>query len=401
MAINITPSTSNQRKQLFIQRLLNTTSKVSKIAPLSILSGVADGVASISGKTEKDIILALGQLYPDSADGSRLDIVADNFGIAPRFSASGSSTYVRLTAEQGTLYQAGIHSFVGSDGIIFELEKDVTVGVQGFTYAKVRSIAVGSQSNIDANTLDTVIPLVVGHIAVTNEYQAQGGRDEEDDDLFRRRIKDGANILATGTLSKLEQVLMLINSNVLRVWYNGTDEIGRINIIVASQNGVDFSEQEFGQMYDRAERYFSITELKPQGKNNTSILFRNIEWQPIDISFRVELQQGANSDEVRRNIQVALSKYFDIRTWSNDIISRNNLISIIKGVNGIKFIPNEFFYPSVDLASDPNKLPRVRGFLMLDLRGQVIESINGVLSPIFYPQQADFRLQQTVLRTIV
>jgi len=401
MAINITPSTSNQRKQLFIQRLLNTTSKVSKIAPLSILSGVADGVASISGKAEKDIILALGQLYPDSADGSRLDIVADNFGIAPRFSTSGSSTYVRLTAEQGTLYQAGIHSFVGSDGIIFELEKDVTVGVQGFTYAKVRSIAVGSQSNIDANTLDTVIPLVVGHIAVTNEYQAQGGRDEEDDDLFRRRIKDGANILATGTLSKLEQVLMLINSNVLRVWYNGTDELGRINIIVASQNGVDFSEQEFGQMYGRAERYFSITELKPQGKNNTSILFKNIEWQPIDISFRVELQQGANPDEVRRNIQVALSKYFDIRTWSNDIISRNNLISIIKGVNGIKFIPNEFFYPSVDLASDPNKLPRVRGFLMLDLRGQVIESINGVLSPIFYPQQADFRLQQTVLRTIV
>jgi hypothetical protein len=169
MAINITPSTSNQRKQLFIQRLLNTTSKVSKIAPLSILSGVADGVASVSGKAEKDIILALGQLYPDSADGSRLDIVADNFGIAPRFSTSGSSTYVRLTAEQGTLYQAGIHSFVGSDGIIFELEKDVTVGVQGFTYAKVRSIAVGVQSNIDANTLDTVIPLVVGHIAVTKK----------------------------------------------------------------------------------------------------------------------------------------------------------------------------------------------------------------------------------------
>lgn len=400
MAINIRPSTSAQRKQLFTQRLLNTTSKVSKVAPLSTLSGIADGVASVSGKAEKDIVQALGQLYPDNTAGERLDIVAQNFGIAPRFTASGSSTYVRLTAEPNTTYEAGIHSFTGSDGITFELEQNVTVGVSGFTYAKVRSIGVGLQTNIEANTLDTVVPLVVGHISVVNEYRADGGRDLEDDNLFRTRIKEGSNILATGTLSKLEQVFMTINSNVLKLFYNGVDEQGRVNIIIATQNGVDLSEQELGDILSRGERFFGLTELRPLGVKSFGIKLNNIEWQPIDLSFRVELQQGANPDTVRRDIQIGLSKYFDIRTWNKDVISRASLINIVKNTRGVKFVPNEFFYPNVDLASDIRKLPRMRGFLMLDLQGGVIESLNGVLSPVFYPQQADFKFQQSVLRTI-
>ena len=37
---------------------------------------------------------------------------------------------------------------------------------------------------------------------------------------------------------------------------------------------------------------------------------------------------------------------------------------------------------------------------MLNLQGVVINTIAGTLSPVFYPNQAGFELQQTALRSI-
>ena len=61
--------TSREKKNLFIETLLNTTDKISKVGPDSVLGGIAGGVAKVAGKAEKDIILAVSQLFPDTAYG--------------------------------------------------------------------------------------------------------------------------------------------------------------------------------------------------------------------------------------------------------------------------------------------------------------------------------------------
>lgn len=400
--LNIQPTTQEERAQMFLQMLLNNTNKVTKISDQSVLNAHAQSIAKIAGKSEKDIVLALSTFYPDNTYGENLDNIANILGIAPRFGASGSSMFVRVVGNLGTTYIQGIHVFSGKDNIQFELEESVTIGSAGFSYAKVRSIDVGDITNVNPVSINKVSPQPVGHVYCVNEYKATGGRDNEDDVLFRRRIKEGANILATGTIAALEQAFMKINNNVLKIFFQGINDQSQIVIAICTQNGVNLNQAELDELLDRGENYFSFTQLKPHGRTSYGVYLKNIEWQYIDISFRCQLLPSYNQDAIRKEIQIGISKYLDHRYWKagTQNVEWDTLLEIVKNTKGVKYVPDQYFYPAVDLATDKNKLPRLRGFLMLSLQGVLMESLNGVLSPTYYPNEADFSFQQTVLRNI-
>lgn len=402
MALNIFPSTTEDRKRLYLETLLNKTDRVSKVSDLSILNAHGYGVAKVSGKAEKDIFQALSQLFPDNSYGIRLDQLAENFGIAPRFTSSGSSTYLRLVGEIGTVYTIGVNRFKGNEGIIFDLEENIVIGEFGYTYAKVRSVDSGLKTNVLQGSINICTPQPTGHLYVINEYMATGGRDIEDDSLFRRRIKEGSNILAKGTIAMLEQVFMKINNNILKIFYNGVNDNGQIVIAIATQNGINLNSIELGILLDLGSLYFGLTELKPYGNSrNYGIYLKNIDWEPIDISFRCELFSGVNPDDIRKEIQIKISKYIDIRVWKQGaIIEWDDLLDIVKSTKGVKYVADQYFIPGTDIKTNNLKLPRVRGFLMLDLNGAVISSTTGTINPVFYPNQADFKFQSTVLSSI-
>lgn len=402
MPSNIKPSTVEQRKQIYTQTLLNKTNKVSKVSDNSVLNAHAYGVAKVAGKAEKDIVLAMGQILPDLAQGTTLDQAADNFGVGARFGASESSTSVLLVGDAGTVYTAGIQTFESKSGLQFTLEEDVTIGTEGFAYAKVRSVDVGEKTNVEPNTITSVSPEPTGHSYVTNEYYAQFGRDAETDSLFRTRIKEGNNIIATRTVSMLEQVFMKINNNVLRVLYQGYNTQGQLILAIVTQNGIDLNQSELDELLEKGDQYFSLVELRPFGRTSYGITLRNIEWQYVDISFRVELLQNTNVDTVRKNIQIAISKYMDFRYWKSgeQNIEWDELLQLVKSVQGVKYVPDQYFYPNNDQATDPNKLPRLRGFRMLNLDGSVVTDLQGGVNAAFYPNEADFSFQATVLTTI-
>lgn len=402
MALNITPSTLEQRKQLFAEILLNKTNKVSKVSPNSVLNGIAYGVAKVAGKAEKDIVLALSQLFPDLAFSSQLDTVAGIYGVAPRFGSSQSSTYVRVVGDNGTTYIPGVHTFQSVDGIEFDIENETVIGSSGYNYVKVRSIDSGLNVNVAPATITKITPEPTGHRYCVNEYQATGGRDIEDDVLFRNRIKNSYNFLAKDTIAEIEQVFMSINSNVLRVIYQGINNYGQIRLAIVTQNGIDLTISELDDILVKGEKYFSFTELRPFGRESYGIELINISWQPIDISFRLEVFSSFNIDNVRIEIQTQIGKYLDFRYWRSgvDKIEWDNLLQIVKNTRGVKYVADEYFYPRVDLATDKNKLPRIRSFLMLDLNGNILQSLSGTLIPSFYPNKPDASFQATVLRSL-
>ena len=401
MALNIRPSTSKERKELFVEAMLNKTDKVTKISPNSVLSGVAFGISKVAGKAEKDIFLAVSQLFPDHAYGDQLDQVAENFGIAPRFLQSGSSTYLRLVGDAGTQYNVNTHIFSGSTGIQFLLEENIVIGSIGFTYAKVRSIDLGLSSNVDPGGISKVVPEPIGHQYVVNEYISTGGRENESDYDFRNRIKEGANILAKSTLSSLEQAMMKINSNVLRVFFYGRDDNGKLVLAIQSQNGINFNQQELDELLDKADKFMAFTELRPYGTQSLGVKLRNAEYDPIDISFRCQLLNNYDPDKVRKEIQINISKYLDFRNFKQGgLVEWDNILEIVKRTKGVKYVPDQYFYPNNDIQTNRVKIVRLRGFLMLNLEGSVISSLTNTLSSVYYPQQADFSFQQTVLAEI-
>jgi len=381
------PSTTTELKELLIEIFVNRQNKVTKVSDESVLNAIFYGIAKVAQKAEKDIAITESRLFPDNASGEILDQVASTFGISPRFGASGSSTYVRVFADPGTQYTIAGHTFSSTSGIQFQVEEDTTVDTTGFAYIKVRSVDTGAKTNVNAISINTVSPEPTGHRSVTNEYAAFGGRDAEQDDVFRQRIKDNPNVVAQRTVANLVEVFRGINNDVLDVIREGISTDGKLILSVVSQNGVDFTSTELDGLLEGVVNFLSLTELRQTG-DNFSVQIKNVEWFPIDVDFRLDIFNNFNPDDVRKDIQTQFSKQLDFRFWkSTDRVEWDDLLGIVKNVNGVRFVPDQFFSPRVDISVPNTMLPRFRSFIMRDLQGNIISDSQGILSPVFYPVQ--------------
>lgn len=395
-------TTVEELKQLYSELFLNKTNRVTKVSDHSVMNGVAYGVAKIGQKAIKDIALVESHLFPDSAYGDAMDYIADNFGISARFASSKSSMFVAVFATPGTVYTAGVHEFYGFNGIRFEIENSTTVGSDGYAYIKIRSKELGLKTNVEALTVNKVSPIPNGHIIVMNEYCATGGRDAESDDLFRKRIKEGSNKLARGTISMLEQVFMSINSDVLKIFYAGTDVNGKALLQIATQNGVDLTAGELAALLQNASEYFNFVDLKPYDSTYVNVVLENIEYDYIDIKLRISLLSSADPDTVRREIQRRFTKELDFTKWNvfDNKVQWDNLLELVKRVRGVKYVPDNYFWlngKNADYVVAKNSFPRIRSFIMYDIDGTVLSDNNNQVSSVYYPNQVDVNLSLSVI----
>lgn len=390
--ITKTSATITNLKNLFIEMFLDKTAKVSNVADGSVVNATAFGVAKVAQKAMKDIAIKEAQIFPDTATGVYLDKAAALYGVSPRKGALGSSTYIRVSANPGTVYDTSV-TFVNKNGIRFQVDEALTVGESGYGYVKVRSINAGYSTNVPPNSITNVSPQPQGHIECTNEYYAIGGRDSEDDETFRIRIKNNLNILSKNTIEYWTQTLSNIDDRVLKVMSAGLDEKGIYNLYVVSQNGIFFTEEELDTLLESAQGYFGISELNIEGKV-VGIGIKNIDWFYVGsergLDFRVQLQPDYDVSTVRQNIQVNLTKYFDFRFWTpGKIVEWDDLLDIVKKTDGVKYVPDEYFFPYYDQQVPANQLPRIRGFVMRDQDGNILYDSDSNLSPLFYPSEPE------------
>lgn len=390
--ITKTSATITNLKNLFIEMFLDKTAKVSNVADGSVVNATAFGVAKVAQKAMKDIAIKEAQIFPDTATGVYLDKAAALYGVSPRKGALGSSTYIRVSANPGTVYDTSV-TFVNKNGIRFQVDEALTVGESGYGYVKVRSINAGYSTNVPPNSITNVSPQPQGHIECTNEYYAIGGRDSEDDETFRIRIKNNLNILSKNTIEYWTQTLSNIDDRVLKVMSAGLNEKGIYNLYVVSQNGIFFTEEELDTLLESAQGYFGISELNIEGKV-VGIGIKNIDWFYVGsergLDFRVQLQPDYDVSTVRQNIQVNLTKYLDFRFWTpGKIVEWDDLLDIVKKTDGVKYVPDEYFFPYYDQQVPANQLPRIRGFVMRDQDGNILYDSGSNLSPLFYPSEPE------------
>lgn len=390
--ITKTSATITNLKNLFIEMFLDKTAKVSNVADGSVVNATAFGVAKVAQKAIKDIAIKEAQIFPDTATGAYLDKAAALYGVSPRKGALGSSTYIRVSANPGTVYDTSV-TFVNKNGIRFQVDEALTVRESGYGYVKVRSINAGYSTNVPPNSITNVSPQPQGHIECTNEYYAIGGRDSEDDETFRIRIKNNLNILSKNTIEYWTQTLSNIDDRVLKVMSAGLDEKGIYNLYVVSQNGIFFTEEELDTLLESAQGYFGISELNIEGKV-VGIGIKNIDWFYVGsergLDFRVQLQPDYDVATVRQNIQINLTKYLDFRFWTpGKIVEWDDLLDIVKKTDGVKYVPDEYFFPYYDQQVPANQLPRIRGFAMRDQDGNVLYDSDSNLSPLFYPAEPE------------
>ena len=386
--ITKTANTIANLKNLWIEMFLNKTDRVSNIADGSVLNGVAYGTAKVAQKAIKDIAIVEAQIFPKSATGEYLDKSAALFGVSPRKEALGSSTYVRVFAEPGTYYEVGT-KFISKNGVQFTVDQPFTVDKSGYGYISVRSVITGSATNVEANSITEVSPRPLTHIECTNEYAAIGGRDYEDDETFRNRIINYNNKLSTDTMEGWTQIFQDLDSRILKVMNVGLGEDGKTHIYLVTQNGSFFTDDELEELLTKATPYFGLTELDLQG-NTLGIVIENAKWMYVGgeegVDFRVELSPNAVIADVRKNIQIAMTKYLDFRFWeAGKKVEWDDLLEVVKTAEGVKYVPDEYFFPYFDEEVPLNMLPRIKGFRMRDLEGNILYDSGSSLSNIFYP----------------
>lgn len=386
-------------KSLWVETFLNKTNRVTDITDNSVLNGIAFANAKVAQKCLKDIAIVEAQVFPEMASGEYLDRAAQLFGVTPRQGALGSSTYVRVFTDgsRDVTYEAGTHTFVNNDGVRFQIEETITVPANvGYGYVKVRSESTGAFTNVDANTIINVTPVPQGHLECTNEYFAEGGRDQEDDEMFRLRILNHQNIYSVATLEKLVQVFRNIDDRVLKIMFVGVEEDSYLHIQIVTQNGQDLTQDELDELLEKATPYFGIGDLIVAG-NIMGIKLENATWYEVGgdtgVDFRCELVPGYRVADVRKNIQIGLSKYLDFRYWeAGQKVEWDDLLEIVKNTEGVKYVSSEWFRPNQDEPVSEFMLPRIKKFRMRDMNGLIMldEGTDFEMSfddyaPVYYP----------------
>ena len=379
----------SETKALVVETIMNNTDKISKITDLSVVNANAFAMAKLLQKDLKETAILESQITPELSSGTYLDNAAKLVGNSVRLGSTGSSTSVYVIAVRGTQYLTGEHVFTSTQGIQFNVTEVVTIDDNGYGYVPVISLTSGLNTNVDAMTINSISPTPTGHISCTNEYMATGGRDVETDEEFKIRISTFNNFAANGTLSKILENLQLLDTRILFLINQGRNDSGQIELSIVTNNGITYLDDELRQLEANLSEFVNLSDLNIQG-GNIGIRLINTDWYYVgggtygNFDFRVDIYSGYDEDVVRRSIQLALTKYLDFRFWTATKIEWDNLLQIVKGINGVKYVPDEYFNPSVDEIIPTGKLPRIMKFIMRDMDGAILYNNNSALLPIYY-----------------
>lgn len=377
--------TIDRLKELITEVFYDKTTRVTKVTDNSAINAVFYGTAKTGQKALVDIANVEAMLFPEFATNSLLDSVAIRLGVAPRFTASGSSTFLRLVGAPGTQYLATTNTFVNTGGVIFELSQDITIPQDGYIYANVGSSDVGKKTNVNPYTITSVVPVPTGHNYVINEFKSIRGADAEDDQSFRQRIINYPNLLSETTLEKMNQVFIKQNNNVLRTIYKGLSNTGKNQLGILTQDGSELSNSELDDLLDVAKTFASISDIRIEGNNVVGLELENIDFYAIDIDFRVDILANYDPDSLRINIQAAFAKSVDYRLWvDGDTVEWDKLLQIVKNTQGVRSVPDKQFIPQSDIPIPIGQFPRFRGFIMRDLDGNILVDQQGNLDPVFF-----------------
>lgn len=382
-------------KNMIIESIINKSNgKISKISDNSVVNGIAYGIAKVFQKGIKDSALVESELFPEYSYGKYLDKIAIRQGVAKRLTNQKSTVYLRLVGTSGATYNAINCTFISNTGISFKLFENFSMPEVGFGYVLVQSSEFGSIANVPSFSINKLTGGPTGHQYVINEVSAFGGVDYESDESFLSRTMQNFNNFAFDTLFKIKSVLSSLDQRILDVRKSGVDLYGRTILDIITVNGTNLSTVELETLLDKSKYFLSLSEQgTTSGLSSTpNITLRNISYQMIGIDCRVSFKGNVNYDDFIKKVQIEITKYLDFRTWNKEFVEWEELFYIIRNQQEIESVPDQFFTPSVDIKISANTLPRLQGFILRDLEGEVISDNNNNIAPVYYSPQYDMNI---------
>jgi len=248
-----------------------------------------------------------------------------------------------ITIPTGTRVQTGTN-------IIFETTQDGIISIGNIDSSPIPAAAVnaGTDSNISALSITSVVNIIQGVISVRNEIGSTGGSDGETEQEFFFRVQDYLKSLDRSTIAAVK-FLSLNVSGVKSVSVIENDPTpGTVQIII---------DDGIGQPSIQLLQQVALN-LEGDGTNDNpgvrppGVKFNVIK--PVLITVNLELNvtylDGSNPSLVNIEIINNLTNYTDNLPIGEDVVY-SELIFVIQSVNGVRstFINNLLNNIDVDL----------------------------------------------------
>lgn len=255
--------------------------------------------------------LAIGRLQDnwslDTATGGFLDKKALDYGL-DRKGADYAEGLVRLTGATGAVVPYGT-LIEDKFGMTYKSLADAKIGAAGFTDVLCQSQALGTVGNIDAGSIKGLVDPIQGITGCQNQDPFTGGREEEDDLSFRRRIYE-----------KIRNPITSGNANSYRQWALSFDNVGAVKVFplwkgpgTVKVSILDAQRKPAGQdLVQAVKNYIDPEDGDGSGQAPIGAILTVTTAEAIQVNVTARVQVGAASSikAAEEKFTAALEEYF-------------------------------------------------------------------------------------------
>lgn len=188
-------------KEARARELFGEDVNLSESSPIGLFIRVNAWEEAIVWQMAEDVYLSA---FLNSATGSSLDRVVQYIGISRR-QATRATGEVTFTGTNGTIIPEGF--LVAADGVRFSTDAEVEV-VAGSITIGASAVAAGSNGNVQAGVISTIVNPIAGLTAVTNAEPFTGGTEIETDSQLRDRYIRSVAIGGASTVDSIRASLV-------------------------------------------------------------------------------------------------------------------------------------------------------------------------------------------------
>jgi uncharacterized phage protein gp47/JayE len=354
-----------------IQTITSLESSITFFGLGGVLKAVVAAVSAVVDELFYDINRVKRSLFKATAPSDDLDNLGTDCN-TPRLEEAYAGAVLVFSGTASTVIPAGTQ-VRSSAGIVFETVESITLGQANPGYDlypseplgdKVEAIALtaGTQGNVPALTITSLVTPISGVDYVTNPSPAIGGQDTEPDNQYRVRLMERINLLNQGTLAFYEAVTKEINSEILRVYACRGESEREISIYVATRSGTGLTTIEKNVLQESIRNYAPIC---------ANPVVYNVTFTDIDVYAKISLQPNYTLSEVFTKLLINLADLID---WSKDDfgaeINYADILVELESTEGVKNVDINSFMPNSDTVCAANSIPKLGTVTLINLNDE-------------------------------
>jgi hypothetical protein len=316
--------------------------------------------------------LAAG-LFLDSASGAALDrLVFDRYGLVrkPAAAALGTVQFSTATASPATFTIGTGVTLATADGVQFVTVESVifTAGSTGPLACAVRSVLAGSEQNVRANTITSIVTPVSGspaNLTVNNPLATTGADDAESDDSLRGRAQQYFTTVRRGTLGAIETAALGVAGVRTAKAFEMLDALGRparlVQLVVADSFTEQFATFDtVPPRYEAQSQYITTTvfnalaDVRPAGIY-VQVVVASVILQPFQLA--LTFNAGANVSSVALRARAAVVNYVNALAPGQPIVIAD-LQTVLAAITGLSVSGSNIISPAGNVVTKPLQVLR-------------------------------------------